>query len=130
MTVFERMEKEETVIIRILAAFWISWMLVGCSLNRAASLRMLDDRAQYEGDGDSLPPLREGGIEGFRTSPAPIRTRPKVADFWLHPQKTGDGSYFWGAWLSVLLEKGDWVLSKPGKTPKAQALRAIRHKSK
>ncbi len=112
------------MITRILAVFWISLCLVACT-NRAPSLRMLDDRAQYEGDLPN-PALHEGGIEGFRVSPLPVRTRPKVADFWIHPQKINDGTYFWGGWLSVVMEKGDWVLSTPKKTPKANVLKALK----
>ncbi len=93
----------------------------GCAINRADSLRMLDQRAEYDQENSSaLPPaLREAGVEGFKQSPVPVRSRPKVAAIWIHPHETATHDYFWGGWLSVVVEQDQWILSKPGQLPKA-----------
>jgi len=112
------------VSIRILLGFLSSLAISACSLNRAASLRMLDDRAQYEGL-PPLPSLREGGLEGFRGKPLPSRTRPKVAMIRVHPHELPNHDYFWGGWISVLVDRDRWVLTKPNKMRKAKAISPV-----
>jgi hypothetical protein len=89
-------------------------LLTGCSMNRADSLRMLDSRAEYE-DMKAVQELRmrEAGIEGMRNNPVPVRTRPKVAAIWIHAHEMASRDYFWGGWMSVVVEADQWVLTKP-----------------
>lgn len=104
---------------RISAALLINAALLsGCSMNRADSLRMLDRRAEYE-DMKALEAIRmrEAGIEGLRNNPVPVRTRPKVAAIWIHAHEMASRDYFWGGWMSVVVEADQWVLTKPGETP-------------
>lgn len=108
--------------IPILVGLWISLFLIsGCSMNRADSLRMLDRRAEYEdpsGTGTLPPPgLKQAGVEGFSTAPVPVRTRPKVASIWIHPHEMASHDYFWGGWMSVVVEADQWVLSRPNQMP-------------
>lgn len=114
----------------ILAGLWISsFFLSGCAINRADSLRMLDKRAEYDAPQNTLPlpaaGLKEGGIQGFNSSPIPVRTRPKVASIWIHPHEMASHDYFWGGWMSVVVEPDQWVLSKPGETPNAPGISEI-----
>ena len=92
-----------------------------CSLNRADSLRMLENRADYEAPGreDSSPALKESGIEGFAKNPVPVRTRGQVAACWIVPHETASRDYFWGGWISLVTDEPQWVLSKPGTMPRA-----------
>lgn len=109
---------------RISAALLISLMFSACGINRAASLNMLDRRAEYEDDptrGPSIA-LQEGGLAGFKNSPVPVRTRPRVAAIWIHPHETASKDYFWGGWISVVIEQDQWILQKPGLMPKAQGV--------
>ena len=102
----------------------ISILLIsGCAINRAESLRMLDTRADYD-DPKTIQDLkmREAGIEGLRDSPIPVRSRPKVAAIWIHPHEMASHDYFWGGWMSVVVESDQWVLTKPGKLPPAPAV--------
>ena len=72
---------------RILVVF-LSSLIVGCSLNRAASLRMLDERAQYEtGDGFNVA-ISSGNMNAPKSAPIPVRTRSKVAAIWIHRHET------------------------------------------
>jgi hypothetical protein len=82
---------------------------------------MLDRRAEYEasGVGDPNLALKEAGIEGFRNSPMPVRTRAKVASVWIHPHETASRDYFWGGWVSLVIEEPQWMLTKPGAAPRA-----------
>ena len=102
--------------------------LTGCSMNRADSLRMLDTRAEYE-DMKAVQELRmrEAGIEGMRNNPVPVRTRPKVAAIWIHAHEMASHDYFWGGWMSVVVEADQWVLTKPGEMPGAPGILDITH---
>jgi hypothetical protein len=112
---------------RILAVLVSSLLLQACgSMNRADSNRMLDQRADYGSNPGARfenstgnVSLKEGGIDGFRNSPVPVRTRPKVAAIWIHPHETATRDYFWGGWISVVVEQDQWILSKPELVPKA-----------
>lgn len=112
-----------------LAAFSISGLvlLAGCSMNRADSLRMLDRRADYDaaidgGDRTAIPDLKEGGLDGFRNAPVPVRTRAQVAPIWIFPHETASRDYFWGGWISVVTEEPQWVLTKPKSLPVASSI--------
>lgn len=107
-----------------------SLLLSGCAINRAASLRMLSDRAEYDAGEISFDSnLEERGMDGYQNSPIPTRTRPKVAAVWIYPTDTAGGDYFWGGWLSVLLERDEWVPKKRNGTPKAKAIEEISKES-
>lgn len=96
--------------------------LVGCgSLNRAESQRMLDTRAGYGELTNSLS-FKEGGVEGFRNHPTPTRSRAKVAAIYAHPHEMPSRDYFWGGWISVVVEQDQWVMSKPELIPKANVI--------
>lgn len=110
----------------ILVGLWISLFCISGCMNRAQSFRMLDKRAEYE-DLDnpkslSDPALSEGGIEGYRNGPVPVRTRPKIASIWIHPHEMASHDYFWGGWMSVVTEPDQWVLSQAGMMPPAPGI--------
>ncbi len=98
-------------------------------MNRADSLKMLDRRADYEDKENPRPStdtnLREAGLNGFSSSPIPVRTRPKVASIWIHSHEMASHDYFWGGWMSVVVEPDQWVLSKPGEMPSAPGISDI-----
>lgn len=114
---------------RILVGLWINLFLIsGCAINRADSMRMLDKRAEYDTPQTVPMPaagLKEGGIQGFSSAPIPVRTRPKVASIWIHPHEMASHDYFWGGWMSVVVESDQWVLSKPGEMPSAPGVSEI-----
>jgi hypothetical protein len=53
--------------------------------------------------------LKEAGPDGFRDGPVPVRTRPKVVAVWIHPHEMASHEYFWGGWMSVVVEADQWV---------------------
>lgn len=113
-----------TASIRTLAVLGTFLVLEGCATNRADSLRMLDNRADYSSSTDPLGQLgiKEGGLDQFRNSPVPVRTRPQVAAIWIHRHETPSKDYFWGGWISVVIEQDQWVLTKPGALPAAPGI--------
>lgn len=97
-------------------------IISGCQ-NRAPSLRMLDGRADYDDPRTSQDiTMKEGGVEGFRNHPVPVRSRPKVAAIWIHPHEMASHDYFWGGWMSCVIEQDQWILTKPGKMPAAPGI--------
>jgi hypothetical protein len=106
-----------------LVALASSFFISGCAMNRAASERMLNERAEYDaGSGPELA-LKEAGLDGYRNSPTPIRTRARVAAAYLHPQATANPDfYFWGGWVSIVVERDEWVLKRLARMPKAPGI--------
>ena len=101
-------------------------VISGC-VNRAASEAMLEKRADYDGAAkqeaeelklSSGPALQE-------TVGAPVRTAPKIAHIWIFPHETSSKEYFWGGWISVVVEGDKWNVDKPlGLLPERPALAA------
>ncbi len=104
-----------------------SFLIVCCgSMNRADSQRMLDARASYGGAVEKEDiSFQEGGVEGFRNAPAPTRSRAKVSAIYAHPHEMPSRDYFWGGWISVVVEQDQWVMSSPKLVPKAKAIEEL-----
>lgn len=115
------------VFIRTSLALASSFFLASCgSLNRAESSRMLESRAGY-GDGGASSDLsfKEAGVEGFRNHPVPTRSRAKVAAIYAYPHEMPNRDYFWGGWISAVVENDQWVMTKPQLVPKAKAVEEL-----
>lgn len=104
--------------ILLLQGLLISIAFYGC-IHRAPTLKMLNDRSEYEDNtpysgelklsgNDSLVALNEG---------IPARTKPEVAHIWVYPHDMGKEGYFWGGWLSVVTSEDKWTFVKPPKDP-------------
>ncbi len=99
---------------RLLAACLISGAS-GC-LHRADSLRMLDERADYAGKELRVAQeLKLGGGQALHeeTNGKPSRSTPKVAHIWIFPHETPTKEYFWGGWISMVIEGDQWQVSEP-----------------
>lgn len=75
---------------------------------------MLEDRADYSDE----PIEKELKLSGNNSLVAvndglPERTKPKVAHIWIHPHETPQKEYFWGGWLTVVVEGDKWEISRP-----------------
>lgn len=102
--------------IRSLTVCLISLVATSC-IHRAESLRMLEVRADYEGkDKDEASELKLGDDHVLHdTSGAvPVRTTPKTAHIWIFPHETPSKEYFWGGWISVVVEGDRWEIERPG----------------
>lgn len=100
-----------------LAAF-LSSAVAGCA-SSSGGARMLDLRSQTP-DPFAMRSLslKEGGVSGYKGAPMPTRTRARVVPAFLHPTELPTKDYFWGAWVSLLVERDDWVFSRPNQMPK------------
>lgn len=104
-----------------------SFLIQGCgSMNRADSERMLDLRAGYGPHAlNEDVSFQEGGVEGFKNRPVPTRSRAQVAAIYAHPHEMPSRDYFWGGWISVVVEQDQWVMSKAKLIPKAEVIKEL-----
>ena len=110
-----------TTRIRLFRGFLISLAaasVTGC-LNRAASLNMLDKRAEYDAADGPTDDLRLDTADNEATpdGAVPVRTMPKTAHVWIHPHETAAKEYFWGGWITIVVEGDKWELSRPPGAP-------------
>ena len=85
----------------------------GC-LHRAPSLKMLEKRSDYKSELESQGQLKLGG-DGVITEldeEMPVRSKPKIAHIWIYPHETKGREYFWGGWISVVVEGDKWEFEK------------------
>jgi hypothetical protein len=77
---------------------------------------MLEVRADYEGkEKDEASSLKLGDnqvLQGANLG-IPIRTVPKAAHVWIFPHETPNKEYFWGGWISVVVEGDRWEVERP-----------------
>jgi hypothetical protein len=85
-------------------AFSIS--LVACSSSPTKTV--LEERAGYDVKG---PPLGCLGASGG-VKYVPTRVPEKVVVGWLFPHDMTSKVYFWGSWLSVVVEDESWAMVK------------------
>jgi len=99
-------------------------MAVNCSHERR--IRMLARRAAYVNPSKRIGLYEKEGRKKYMS--LPFRSRPKVVDVWIHPHEISDTEYFWGGYMSLLVEKDGWVLSRPG-SKKSSAFRVIKNEN-
>lgn len=108
-----------TMVIRLSVVFLSSAVLAGC-IHRAPSLRMLDARAEYDdaeaATGASLKLSSRDAIAPLDGA-VPVRTPPKTANIWIHPHETPTKEYFWGGWITTVIEGDRWELIRPKDLP-------------
>lgn len=111
-------------IIRLLTVCLTSFIATSC-IHRADSLRMLEVRADYGGkDKDEASELKLGDDHALHdtNSSVPVRTTPKTAQVWIFPHETPSKEYFWGGWISVVVEGDRWEIERPGSLAPAKPM--------
>ena len=86
----------------------IAVLLSSCAINRAPSLNLLKQEADYEGIHqveDSLKAVDNPLL-------VPIRTEPIVADLWIHPHELPSGDYFRGGWIRTVVTRSEWKVDR------------------
>ncbi|MGE3758010.1 MAG: hypothetical protein AB7H97_09645 [Pseudobdellovibrionaceae bacterium] len=69
---------------------------------------MLEERAGYDMKGPPLSSLgNSGGVKYV-----PTRIPEKVIVGWLFPHDMPSKVYFWGSWLSIVVEDESWAMMK------------------
>jgi hypothetical protein len=92
--------------VSILISLAFSISLVACS--SAPTKTVLEERAGYDVKG---PPLGSLGASGG-VKYVPTRIPEKVVVGWLFPHDMTSKVYFWGSWLSVVVEDESWAMIK------------------
>jgi len=69
---------------------------------------VLEERAGYDLKG---PPLSNLGASGG-VKYVPTRVPEKVVVGWLFPHDMPSKVYFWGSWLSIVVEEESWAMTK------------------
>lgn len=88
----------------ILLISLIAIIQVGCAITRAESQMMLEKRADIDGSHAAINQMSNidtGLLE-------PVRTKPQIADIWVHPHELPNGDYFRGAWIRTIVRKSSW----------------------
>lgn len=97
--------------------------LVGCSSTPTKTV--LEERAGYGVNG---PPLGSVGASGG-VRYVPTRVPERVVVPWLHAHELPSKDYFWGAWLSVIVEPESWAMVKVD-VPKVEKAKGKRTEDK
>lgn len=79
-----------------------------CALKRAPSLRLLEQRADY----DNVYKLQRALDDVNQPLLVPTRTAPVIADIWVHPHELGNGDYFRGAWVRTVVSRSHWQIEE------------------
>lgn len=98
---------------------------LGCT-NRAPSLRMLDARAGY---GDAPDDAEVALYQRARHAQDSIlqRAAPRVARVYIFPHELPTRDYFWGGYVSLLVNEDRWVYQQPDEDDAAPGVREIKH---
>lgn len=91
---------------RIFLALWTSLLVSGCAINRAPSLNMLEQTADYDASKQTSESL--GELKGPLLTP--YRTEPQMTDILIHPHEMPTGDYFLGGWIRVVVAHPKWEL--------------------
>ncbi len=107
-----------TIRILLFQELLISVALAGC-IHRAPTLKMLNDRSEYEDNTPYSAELKLSGNDAMvpLSDGIPARTKPEVAHIWIYPHDMGKEGYFWGGWLSVVTSEDKWTFINPPKDP-------------
>lgn len=93
---------------------FVALAVAGC-LHRAPSLNMLEQRAEYDAADGPTADLRLSAADNETTpdDAIPVRTTAKTAHVWIHPHETTAKEYFWGGWITIVVDGDKWELTRP-----------------
>lgn len=79
-------------------------LLNACAINRAPSLNLLEKRSDYE----NVHQVKEALEKVDQPLLVPVRTKPVIADIWVHPHELPNGDYFRGGWVRTVVTRSHW----------------------
>ncbi|MFK7824478.1 MAG: TraV family lipoprotein [Oligoflexales bacterium] len=82
--------------------------LNSCAMNRAPSLNLLEKRSDY----DNVGQIKEALDEVDHPLLVPVRTKPHIADIWVHPHELPNGDYFRGGWVRTVVTRSHWQVAE------------------
>ena len=93
---------------RYISLLLIIGTLGACAMTRAPSLNMLENRADY----GNISEIKEALDEVDHPLLVPIRTKPIIADIWVHPHELANGDYFRGGWIRTVVTRSHWQVEE------------------
>mgnify|MGYP003331273387 CR=1 FL=1 len=85
--------------------------LNSCALTRAPSLNLLEKRSDY----DNMGQVKEALDQVDHPLLVPVRTKPVIADIWVHPHELPNGDYFRGGWIRTVVTRSHWQVKEEQK---------------
>lgn len=79
-----------------------------CACSSTPTKTVLEERAGYDIKGPPLSSLGNAGGVKY----VPTRVPEKVVVGWLFPHDMPSKVYFWGSWLSIVVEDESWAMVK------------------
>ena len=86
-----------------LIGFIVSFFLASCAISRAPSLRLLEERADYD---------RVNAVRVSSSQEDLKRSKALVTDVFIHPHELPSGDYFLGGWIRTVLKEPRWNKTK------------------
>ena len=83
-------------------------LLNACATTRVPSINLLEKRADYE-DVDQVKEALEKIAQPLLV---PVRTKPIIADIWVHPHELPNGDYFRGGWVRTVVTRSHWQVEE------------------
>jgi len=83
-----------------------------CALNRVKGTNMLNKRSDYK----STKQIEDALSSADEALLSPERTKPSVADIWIHPHEMPSGDYFLGGWIRSIISKARWQVEEKRKS--------------
>lgn len=83
-------------------------LLNACAMTRAPSLNLLEKRSDY----DNVHQIKEALDQVDHPLLVPVRTKPVVADIWVHPHELPNGDYFRGGWVRTVVSRSHWQVEE------------------
>jgi hypothetical protein len=89
----------------LISLAFLSSFILGCASSETKSV--LEERAGY---GFNTPGMNMNGSGGVKYVPSRVPEQVVVA--WLHGKDLPSKDYFWGSWLSLIVEQETWEMKK------------------
>lgn len=86
----------------------LAFLISLCACSSTPTKTVLEERAGYDIKGPPLSSLGNAGGVKY----VPTRIPEKVVVGWLFPHDMPSKVYFWGSWLSIVVEDESWAMVK------------------
>lgn len=90
----------------------VGLFFTSCATTRSPSLNLLEKASDYE----NMHQIREALDQVDHPLLIPVRTKPVIADIWVHPHELPSGDYFRGGWIRTVVSRSHWEVEEQNKT--------------
>lgn len=96
---------------KLISLLGITTLLTNCAMTRAPSLNLLEKRSDYQ----DIHEVKEALDQVDHPLLVPVRTKPMIADIWVHPHELPNGDYFRGGWIRTVVTRSHWRVEEEQK---------------